>query len=106
MRPLLVSERKTQMKDKISLYGKFLTFKQTTTVVGGGADLRNQTTKYYSMSDLMISDDKEDWSIFPLLQIKDNVTLLGNFYSTDYDKTKSFTKLELKADLLEIYLEA
>jgi hypothetical protein len=38
-RPILVSERKTQIKDLIELYGRFLTFKQTTTVVGGDADL-------------------------------------------------------------------
>jgi hypothetical protein len=55
------------MKDLIGLYGKFLTFKQTTTVVGGGADLSNQVTKYYSMSDLTISDEAEEYSIFPLL---------------------------------------
>ena len=27
-------------------------------------------------------------------------------FSTDYSNTKSFTKLELKVDLLEVYLEA
>jgi hypothetical protein len=58
------------------------------------------------MSDLLISDDDDEYSVFPLLSIKDGVSLKGNVFSTDYEKTKSFTKLELKADLLEIYLEA
>lgn len=48
-RPILVAERKTKIKKLIGKYGKFLTFKQSTTVVGGGADLSDQMTKYYSM---------------------------------------------------------
>lgn len=38
-RPILVAERKAHIKDLIELYGRFLTFKQTTTIVGGDADL-------------------------------------------------------------------
>jgi len=34
------------------------------------------------------------------------VHVLGNYFSTSYDKAKSFTKLELKVDMLEVYLEA
>lgn len=105
-RPILVEERKTQIKDLIELYGKFLTFKQTTTVVGGDADLSDQTTKYYGMGDLVISDDEDEYSIFPVLQIQNDIKLLGNYFSTNYKNVKSFTKIELKADLLEIYLEA
>jgi hypothetical protein len=44
--------------------------------------------------------------MFPRLTITDDVILLGNMFSTNYNNTKSFTKLELKVDLLEVYLEA
>lgn len=38
-RPILVAERKTHIKKLIEEYGRFLTFKKSTTVVGGDADL-------------------------------------------------------------------
>jgi hypothetical protein len=58
------------------------------------------------MADLTISDEDDEYSIFPVLQIQDDIKLLGNYFSTNYKNVKSFTKIELKADLLEIYLEA
>lgn len=50
--------------------------------------------------------EEDDYSIFPKLNIKDGIHVLGNYFSTNYDKVKSFSKLELKVDMLEVYLEA
>jgi len=106
MRPLLISERKIKLGQMLGLYGRFLKFKLSTTTVGGGATLEDQYVKYFSTSDLVIAEGDDEYSMFPRLTITDDVFLLGNMFSTNYDNTKSFTKLELKVDLLEVYLEA
>lgn len=106
MRPLLVSERKTKMRLMRDKYGRFLSFKLSTQKVGGGANLDDQKVKYFGLSDLIIEDDDNEYSIFPKLSITDDVDLLGNMFSNDYDSTKSYSKIELKVDMLEVYLEA
>jgi len=106
MRPLLISERKIKLGQMLNLYGRFLKFKLSTTTVGGDANLLDQYVKYFSASDLVIAEGDDEYSMFPRLTITDDVFLLGNMFSTNYDNTKSFTKLELKVDLLEVYLEA
>jgi hypothetical protein len=90
----------------ITKNGKFLKFKLSTTAVGGTADLSDQSTKYFGLGDLLISEDADEYSIFPQLKIQDDIHLIGNYFSTDYSKLKSYTKLELKVDMLEVYLEA
>jgi hypothetical protein len=90
----------------IQNHGKYLKFKLSTTAVGGNADMSDQSVKYFGMGDLMISEEDDEYSVFPSLKIKDDVHILGNYFSTNYDKVKSFTKLELKVDMLEVYLEA
>ena len=90
----------------LNLYGRFLKFKLSTTTVGGGATLEDQYVKYFSTSDLIIAEGDDEYSMFPRLTITDDVYLLGNMFSTNYNNTKSFTKLELKVDLYEVYLEA
>ena len=94
------------MKKYIEKNGKYLKFKLSTTAVGGRADLNDQSTKYFGLGDLQIVDGRDQYSIFPALKITDDIHVLGNFFSTNYEKAKSFTKLELKVDMLEVYLEA
>ena len=94
------------MREYIEENGKFLKFKLSTTAVGGRANLEDQTTKYFGLGDLQIVDGRDEYSIFPALKLTDDIHVLGNFFSTNYEKAKSFTKLELKVDMLEVYLEA
>ena len=95
--------------------GKFLKFKLSTTAVGGRANLSDQSAKYFNFEDLLFNDDahkiwmssnEDDFSIFPTFHIKDDIHILGNVFDQNYKKERSFSKLELKVDMLEIYLEA
>lgn len=95
--------------------GKFLKFKLSTTAVGGRAGLSDQSAKYFNFEDILVNDDAQkiwmssnenDFSIFPTFHIKDDVHILGNIFNTNYKQERSYTKLELKVDMLEIYLEA
>lgn len=106
IRPILANKRKKNMRDYIDANGKFLKFKLSTKAVGGRADLADQSSSYFGLGDLMISDESQAYSIFPSLKIKDNIHVLRNYFSTNYEKAKSFTTLELKVDMLEVYLEA
>ena len=95
------------MRKLIGKYGKFLKFKLSTRAVGGRADVADQSSKtYFGLSDLLVGDDSQDYSIFPSLKITDDVHVLGSFFSTNFEKARSFTKLELKVDMLEVYVEA
>ena len=106
VRPILNNKRKKDIREYISKKGKFLKFRLSTKAVGGRADTEDQSVKYFGLGDLLIDDDLEDYSIFPSLKIQDDVHVLGNYFGTNYEKPKSYTKLELKVDMLEVYLEA
>jgi hypothetical protein len=108
VRPVLGAKIKTDLKKFIdeSDNAKFLKFKLSTTAVGGNADMSDQSVKYFGLGDLLISSEDDEYSVFPSLKIKDDVHILGNYFSTNYNKVKSYTKLELKVDMLEVYRAA
>ena len=42
------------------------------------------------------------FSAFPSMKFKDNVYVMGNYFSTDYTELKAYTELEIKIDFFKV----
>jgi hypothetical protein len=46
--------------------------------------------------------DEDNYSVFPYLDITNNVFLMGDYFSTDYTQMKAYTKVQLKLDYYNV----
>lgn len=61
---------------------------------------------YIDKSELRLGPSNDLFSVFPSVNIKDSVYLMGDYFSTDYSTLKSYTELEIKIDFYEVIKEA
>lgn len=93
---------------------RFLNFKLSTIYLPGRNDsatrLRNLDAHvdyhFYNNSSITMIPDSTNLAMTPQLNISDYIKVMGEYITEEPGSMKAFTKLEIKVDLFELYLEA
>jgi hypothetical protein len=48
------------------------------------------------------SNNDDEFSVFPRLDITSDIYLMGDYYSTNYDQMKAYTNLKIKFDYYNV----
>jgi len=61
---------------------------------------------YKSSKYLYQADGDDNFSIFPKIDIKSGISMMGNYFSTDYKMPKTWSEFEIKINWLKVHMKA
>jgi len=104
LRPVERDDIKGDFADDHYEAAKYLTFSLKT--YSSDPKVKTVVKNFDSKKYLYIPDGDDNFSIFPRLDIKSGINMMGNYFSTDYKTPKTWSEFEIKINWLKVHKKA
>lgn len=104
LRELERDDIKGDFADSIDDGAKYLRY--TLKTYSSDPKTKTKVKNFDSEKDLYIPNGDDNFSIFPRIDIKYGIKLLGSYFDTDYKTEKTWSEFEIKINWLEIHKKA